>query len=126
MGLHVRWCGRRIVDCLSRSTRTKSSDINWRSIPSLYHSNNFVITFSFIAPSFQFYLIVSLGNSSIMGRKLFFAQQDNIAKEKRRRRLEKSECLFGAHADEDAIRDKDKRLPKTKRVYLQHAELWKE
>ncbi|KAJ9481456.1 hypothetical protein VN97_g12019 [Penicillium thymicola] len=61
-----------------------------------------------------------------MGRKLFFAQQDNIAKEKRRRRLEKSGYIFGAHADEDAIRDKDKRLPKTKRMYLQHAELWKD
>lgn len=96
------------------------------SIPSLYHPNNFVFTFSFIALGFQFYPIVSLGNISIMGRKLFFAQQDSIAKEKRRRRLEKSEYVFGAHADEDAIRDKDKRLPKTKRMYLQHAELWKE
>jgi hypothetical protein len=38
-----------------------------------------------------------------MGRKLFFAQQDNIAKEKRRRRLEKSGYVFGAHADEEVF-----------------------
>ena len=61
-----------------------------------------------------------------MGRKLFFAQRDKVAKEKRREHLEQSGYVFGAHANEDAIRDKDKRIPKTKNVYKQHAELWKE
>ncbi|KAJ5555343.1 hypothetical protein N7461_003813 [Penicillium sp. DV-2018c] len=45
---------------------------------------------------------------------------------KRRERLEKSGYAFGAHAHEDAIRDKDKRIEKTKRMYKEHAELWKE
>ncbi|KAJ5101748.1 hypothetical protein NUU61_003970 [Penicillium alfredii] len=61
-----------------------------------------------------------------MGRRIFFAQQDKVAKEKRRKHLEQSGYVFGAHANEDAIRDKDKRIPKTKRMYRQYAELWKD
>lgn len=61
----------------------------------------------------------------MMGRKQFFAQRDELAKKKRRERLEKSGYVFGAHAHEDAIRDKDKRIEKTKRMYKEHAELWK-
>ncbi|KAJ5139335.1 uncharacterized protein N7515_004183, partial [Penicillium bovifimosum] len=61
-----------------------------------------------------------------MGRRQFFAQRDEFAKKKRRERLEKSGYVFGAHAHEDAIRDKDKRIEKTKRMYKEHAELWKD
>ncbi|KAJ5471326.1 hypothetical protein N7530_008683 [Penicillium desertorum] len=59
-----------------------------------------------------------------MGRKDYFAQQDEIAKEKRDKQLQKSGYVFGAHADEDSIRDKDKRVPKTKRMYSGAVNLW--
>jgi hypothetical protein len=59
-----------------------------------------------------------------MGRKDYFAQQDEIAKEKRDKQLQKSGYVFGAHAEEDSIRDKDKRVPKTKRMYCGAVNLW--
>jgi hypothetical protein len=52
-----------------------------------------------------------------MGRKSFFTQQDRIAKEKCYKQLQESSYVFGAHTDEDSIREKDKRIPKTKRMY---------
>lgn len=58
----------------------------------------------------------------MIGRKQFFARRDELAK-KRRERLDKSGCVFGAHIYEDVIRDKDKRIEKTKRIYKEHAEL---
>ncbi|KAJ5711789.1 hypothetical protein N7488_005945 [Penicillium malachiteum] len=59
-----------------------------------------------------------------MGRNLFFAQQDEIAKEKRRKQLAESGYVFGAHAKEDSILDKDKRIPKTKKMYYNALNLW--
>lgn len=58
-----------------------------------------------------------------MGRKQFFVRRDELAKKKRRERLEKSRYVFGAHTHKDTIRDKDKRIEKTKRIYKEHAEL---
>ncbi|KAJ5320664.1 hypothetical protein N7508_000947 [Penicillium antarcticum] len=49
---------------------------------------------------------------------------DEIAKEKHCKQVEDSGYVFGAHADEDAIRDKDKRLPKTKNIYRTAVNLW--
>ncbi|KAJ5817213.1 hypothetical protein N7447_009446 [Penicillium robsamsonii] len=51
-----------------------------------------------------------------MGQKLFFEQQDDLAKETHKP-ADKSGYVFGAHAAEDRIRDKDKRIPKTKKMY---------
>ncbi|KAJ6105933.1 hypothetical protein N7512_009450 [Penicillium capsulatum] len=59
-----------------------------------------------------------------MGRRLFFSNKDEIAKEKRREQLRKSGYVFGAHANEDCKREKDKRIPKTKRTYRQYLKLW--
>ncbi|KAJ5318323.1 hypothetical protein N7476_004743 [Penicillium atrosanguineum] len=59
-----------------------------------------------------------------MGRKLFFASKTDIAKEKRNKQLEDNGYVFGAHADEDSIREKDKRLPKTKKSFYQTVDLW--
>jgi hypothetical protein len=60
----------------------------------------------------------------VMGQKLFFAKKNEIAKEKRYKQLEESGYIFGAHTDEDSIREKDKRLPKTKRSFYQTVDLW--
>jgi hypothetical protein len=59
-----------------------------------------------------------------MGRRLFFAQQDEIANERSRTQLAKSGYVFGAHAAEDAIREKDKRIPKTKKMYFGAVRHW--
>lgn len=56
-----------------------------------------------------------------MGQKTFFAQQDEAAKQ-----LAKSGYVFGANAEEDAIREKDKRIPKTKRMYSDAVRRWME
>lgn len=67
-----------------------------------------------------------LGIHPAMGKKLYFAQKDEIAKDKRCKQLEESGYVFGAHADEDSIREKDKRIPKTKRMYCQTVKHWME
>ncbi|GFF57280.1 hypothetical protein IFM46972_10748 [Aspergillus udagawae] len=36
----------------------------------------------------------------------------------------KSGYVFGAHADEDSIREKDERVPKTMRMYCQAINRW--
>ncbi|KAJ6171572.1 hypothetical protein N7470_000639 [Penicillium chermesinum] len=54
-----------------------------------------------------------------MGQKSFFAQQDEAAK-----KLAKSGYVFGAHAEEDAIRGKDKRIVKTKKIYSDAVRRW--
>lgn len=59
-----------------------------------------------------------------MGRKLFFASKDETAKEKRLKQLKERGYVFGAHADEDSIREKYKRIPQTKRMYCQAVNLW--
>lgn len=61
-----------------------------------------------------------------MGRKQYFARQAELAKERRHKQLEKSGYIFGAHAQDDSIRDKDKRIPETKRRYLGIVVQWKE
>ncbi|KAJ5791492.1 uncharacterized protein N7518_008503, partial [Penicillium psychrosexuale] len=53
----------------------------------------------------------------ILGRKTFFAYQDKIVKEKRYKQLQESSYIFSAYTDKDSIREKDKRIPKTKRIY---------
>jgi hypothetical protein len=45
---------------------------------------------------------------------MLFAEQDNIAKEKRRKHLEKSEYAFRAQANKDSIRDKDNKHARPK------------
>lgn len=58
-----------------------------------------------------------------MGRRLF-VKKDETAKEKRREQLKKSGYVFGAHTNEDCKREKDKRIPKTKKTYRQYLKLW--
>lgn len=55
-----------------------------------------------------------------MGFKLFFAQQEGLAKGQ----IEKNGYVFGAHAHEDSIRNKDKRIPKTKKMYHDAVRRW--
>lgn len=55
-----------------------------------------------------------------MGRKLFFAKRD----EKRRLQRERNGYVPGAHRQEDSIREKDKRLPKTNSLHQQTVDLW--
>ena len=52
-----------------------------------------------------------------MGRKDFFAKRDEIAETKRRLQRERNGYVPGAHRQEDLIRDKYKRLPKTKSLH---------
>jgi hypothetical protein len=59
-----------------------------------------------------------------MGRKIFFAQKDKITKEKRREQLEKSGHVFGVYTDKESVREKNKRIPKTKKIYCQAINLW--
>jgi hypothetical protein len=61
-----------------------------------------------------------------MGRKDFFANRDEIAKERRRLQREKNGYVPGAHREEDAIREKDKRLPKTNKLHQETMNLWRE
>jgi hypothetical protein len=65
---------------------------------------------------FNIYFVLSslafVGILSVIGQKTFFAQQAEVTKE-----LAKSGYVFGAYAEEDAIRKKDERIPKTKRIY---------
>jgi hypothetical protein len=47
-----------------------------------------------------------------IGRKLFFAIKDEIARERRRKQLETSCYVFGAYTSIDSVRNKDKRILK--------------
>lgn len=57
-----------------------------------------------------------------MGRKDFFARRDKIAKERRRLQRERNGYVPGAHRQEDSIREKDKRLPKTNGLHQKNYE----
>ncbi|OQE73307.1 hypothetical protein PENNAL_c0089G11954 [Penicillium nalgiovense] len=59
-----------------------------------------------------------------MGKKLFFSEKEEIAGDKRCRQLAESGYVFGAHAEDDSIREKDKRIPKTKKMYCGAVKLW--
>lgn len=52
------------------------------------------------------------------------AQQVGIVQQKRSKQRTESGYVFGAHAKEDAILDKDKRIPKTKKIYYHALNLW--
>ena len=61
-----------------------------------------------------------------MGRRDFFAKRDELAKERRRLQREKNGYAPRAHKEEDSIREKDKRLPKTNELHRQTMNLWLE
>ncbi|KAJ5816420.1 hypothetical protein N7447_008653 [Penicillium robsamsonii] len=61
-----------------------------------------------------------------MGGQLFFSERDEKAKEKRRLLREKNGFVPGAHKEEDSIRNKNKKLPKTKRLHQEKLGLWLE
>ncbi|CRL27321.1 unnamed protein product [Penicillium camemberti] len=46
-----------------------------------------------------------------------------ISHQKRHKQLQESSYVFGAYTDEDSIREKDKRIPKTKRMYCRAVNL---
>jgi hypothetical protein len=50
----------------------------------------------------------------IMERKIFTSEEADVDKERKKDRRLENGYFFGAHAKEDAIRNKDKRLPVTK------------
>lgn len=54
-------------------------------------------------------------------KDLLFSQQDEATEQ-----LAKSGYVFGAHAEGNAMRDKDKRIPKTKRMYSDAVRRWME
>jgi N-glycosylase/DNA lyase len=56
----------------------------------------------------------------------FFARRDEIIKERRRLLREKNGYVPGAHREEDSIRNKDKKLDKTKQIHQQTLNLWLE
>ena len=58
-----------------------------------------------------------------MGRKAYFARLDDQAKERRRPRRQINGYVPGADKEEDAVRNKDKKLPKTKELHQQTFEL---
>lgn len=53
-----------------------------------------------------------------------FLKKDEIAGEKRCKQLAESGYVFGAYAKDDSIREKDKRLLKTKKMYCGAVKLW--
>ncbi|KAJ5500694.1 hypothetical protein N7453_009745 [Penicillium expansum] len=59
-----------------------------------------------------------------MGRKDFLAKRGEIAETKRRLQREKNGYIPGAHRQEDSIREKDKRLPKTNTLHREIVNLW--
>ncbi|CAG7932841.1 unnamed protein product [Penicillium olsonii] len=59
-----------------------------------------------------------------MGRKEFFAERDEIAKERRRLQRERNGYIPGARRQEDSIREKDKRLAETNNLHRQNMDLW--
>ena len=56
-----------------------------------------------------------MGFFLVIGRKLFLAQKDEIAKEKHRKQLEKRGYVFGAYADKDSIQKKIKEYLRPRR-----------
>lgn len=60
----------------------------------------------------------------IMEKKLLYAEKDDADKETRKQRLADNGYVFGAHAEEDAVRDKDKRLSITKEMCAQALKFW--
>lgn len=60
----------------------------------------------------------------IMGRKEFFAERDEITKERRRLQRERNGYVPGARRQEDSIREKDKRLAETNNLHRQNVDLW--
>ncbi|CAI7606767.1 unnamed protein product [Penicillium viridicatum] len=61
-----------------------------------------------------------------MGGQLFFSERDEKAKHKRRLLREKNGFVPGAHKEEDSVRNKNKKLPKTKRLHQEKLGLWLE
>lgn len=59
-----------------------------------------------------------------MGRKEFFAERDEITKERRRLQRERNGYVPGARRQEDSIREKDKRLAETNNLHRQNVDLW--
>ncbi|OQD85679.1 hypothetical protein PENANT_c009G09656 [Penicillium antarcticum] len=59
-----------------------------------------------------------------MERMDFFVRRDEIIKERRRLLREKNEYVPGAHREEDSIRNKDKKLDKTKQIHQEMLDLW--
>ncbi|KAJ5145808.1 uncharacterized protein N7515_000372 [Penicillium bovifimosum] len=59
-----------------------------------------------------------------MERMDFFARRDEITKERRRLLREKNGYVPGAHREEDSIRNKDKKLDKTKKIHQEKLDLW--
>jgi hypothetical protein len=77
----------------------------------------FSLSFNSIFPSLYSFGILR----RTFRHEAFFAQQDETSKQ-----LAGSGYVFGAHAKEDAIREKDKRIPKMKRMYSSAVRLWME
>lgn len=61
-----------------------------------------------------------------MGRKAFFSERDEKAKERRRLLRQRNGYIPGAHKEEDAIRNKDRKLPRTKKLHQKTLNLWLE
>ncbi|KAJ5139024.1 uncharacterized protein N7515_003872 [Penicillium bovifimosum] len=59
-----------------------------------------------------------------MERMDFFARRDEITKERCRLLREKNGYVPGAHREEDSIRNKDKKLDKTKKIHQEKLDLW--
>ncbi|KAI2792030.1 hypothetical protein POX_b02063 [Penicillium oxalicum] len=60
-----------------------------------------------------------------MERDFFFlSTKDKVAKENRRKRLESNGYVVGAHTQADSVRNKDRRLRKTKRRYNKAVRDW--
>lgn len=61
-----------------------------------------------------------------MGRKAFFARHNKKAKERRRLLWQRNGYIPGAYKEEDAVRNKDRKLLRTKRLHQQTLNLWLE
>jgi hypothetical protein len=53
----------------------------------------------------------------VIGRKAFFSKRDKKAKERRRLLRQRNGYIPGAYKKEDALRNKDKKLLRTKKLY---------
>lgn len=71
-------------------------------------------------------LLSSLSEYPVMGRKAFFSKRDEKAKERRRLLRQRNGYIPGAYKKEDALRNKDKKLPRTKKLHQQTLNLWLE
>lgn len=61
-----------------------------------------------------------------MGRKAYFVRLDDQAKERRHLRRQMNGYVPEAHKEEDAVRNKDKKLPKNKELHQKTLDLWLE